>query len=104
MLDAIAKEVWLDALRSREFPKGESCLKQFDGYTFKGKAKHQYCCLGVAQEIFPALKQCNDGRELLSNASIKLLGLTEDQQGTLAHLNDNSLTFGPVIKYIKEKL
>ena len=93
-LDPIAKEVWCEALRSGEFPQTQNKLKSADGW----------CCLGVAAEIFPALKQADREEELLSVNSLALLNITWEQQHALAYMNDRPMPFAEIADYIEREL
>ena len=92
-LDPIAKEVWCEALRSGEFPQTERSLKNGAGY----------CCLGVAMEIFPALKK-HPICQTLSDGACELLGITEYERDVLAWRNDHGNTFAEIADYIEREL
>ena len=90
-MDAVAKELWCEALRSGEFKQGYSGLYNGCG---------GYCCLGVAAKIFPSLEDM--ARGFLPPEAIQLLDL--DCQTMLAEMNDKGKTFAEIADYIEHNL
>lgn len=103
------RDKWLEALKSGDYAKGTKDLRNSDD---------EYCCLGVACELFTPEKAffLRDGvysyEGCPSGASkdvINALGLYHglgqkeggNFLGSLAHINDNSDSFAPVIKAIE---
>lgn len=96
------KRKWLRALRSGEYKQGTEVLGDARGY----------CCLGVlACEMVPELANADGGMvtvsgncQFLPDDLTLLFGFDRAQMGTLASLNDDSVSFEPVIKWIEENL
>lgn len=108
---------WVNALLSGEYKRGEGVLR----YTnLAGEKEH--CCLGVACDLeqpnsWGALKEKGDGHSLgghtgndstgggefyLSARGLRLFGLTDNGQHTLAKINDDDATsdFQPLVNRI----
>lgn len=102
------KRKWLRALRSGEYGKGKSRL-----CTIYSTGK-EYCCLGVlAGEMVPEFLVEAEGHYTakvdgntgyLPDDLGVMFGLDYETQKVLAGLNDQSLTFVPVIAYIETNL
>jgi len=117
----------LDALRSGEYEKGTGFLKKdsYEGSTAL------YCCLGVLSDLASKQDICNpfvkndSGAGYLIKEMVKdsagfeyeehhgaylsdkvaaWSGLSNDDQVTLANINDSSTGFGEVIEYIDTNL
>lgn len=97
------KRKWLKALRSGEYTKGTGHLGN----------KFGYCCLGVlACEMVPEFTHTDDvhrvvvdgGRHYLPDDLTLLYGLSREEAGRLADINDVSVDFRRVISYIEENL
>lgn len=111
------KKAWLEDLRSGKYRRGENYLKQREN----GRMKH--CCLGVLCETYARLVpdaaietdwRKNDDGELQfgdytdtgmpPRAVLNWAGLTSEQAGELAEMNDEGKKFREIAKYIEEKL
>lgn len=105
-MNKYVKRKWLRALRSGEYGKGSGKL----GIPYENK----YCCLGVlACEMVPEFAQAHPTKGkirvsgkygYLPDDLAILWGLDTDTQITLSRLNDNNMTFEPVIAYIEKNL
>lgn len=99
--------IWANALESGKFKKGRNQLK-------RGTTKLEYCCLGVACEIFPDHVTGHKGdietapNTLLTQKSLKWLHISASEQSKLALLNDGNDTLTPrptfrtIARYIRE--
>jgi hypothetical protein len=100
-LDPALKARWVRALRSGRYRQGAEALLTVDG---------SYCCLGVLAKI----QRCNfsavpvdmlDSSSPLREALAKYAGgLSEEDQDTLAGMNDGGASFDEIADYIEEKL
>lgn len=101
---------WLRALRSGSYRRGEGSLVSEDG--------RKFCCLGVLADIQGCVWQESirdsslvpimpHGRKPLANDGTDFLpvrrtgGLTEDQQSTLAEMNDDGKSFKQIADFIE---
>lgn len=93
-----AYALWLTALRSGKYRQGRGHLKMA---ATSGGAKHEYCCLGVACQVFASNNKslkwspnCGgmffflDSSINLSDKILSFLGLSPANQSTLVDLND----------------
>jgi hypothetical protein len=88
---------WLKALETA--PKTKGCLKDEKGM----------CCLGVLCDIHPSVKWDGETARFKDTTSSMILPLAmtmeldldDYESKKLAHLNDKSDTFAPVIEYLK---
>jgi hypothetical protein len=106
------KVKWLKALRSGEYRRAEGTLATMDGKKF--------CCLGVLADIqgctwkpdtteHGLVPLAKNGRALVKGSDDFLPvrragGLTSEQQGILADMNDDGKTFKQIAKYIEANL
>lgn len=94
---------WVKALESGKYKKGRYQLKS-------GNKSPEYCCLGVACEIFPNKVKGNQGGNFLTLKSLKFLGISDKDQNRLANINDGRdslyprITFRGIAKYIRENI
>ena len=101
------KQKWLRALKSGEYAKGKGRL---------GRTRYtdtEFCCLGVlvcemTPEFFQRGQydwwQVDDFGNYLPDDLAAHWGLDDNTQQTLAKLNDDSVSFDPVIAYIENNL
>jgi hypothetical protein len=62
----------------------------------------RFCCLGVAANEFDLWEvEGYDQEVMLNEEQLYTIGMSEDEQEELAEINDNSDTFGPVIKALR---
>ena len=119
-LDPVFKEKLLTALKSGDYIRGEGQLRRRGHMASNNKDGHEYCCLGVANDIL--LKEAGktwveyEGNEWYLfegrgkgdiSPHIEALGLTDEVQRKLGFINDSSDQedgFGPVIDYIQTEL
>lgn len=66
-----ARKIWIEALRSGKYQQGEGYLKVFS----EEKGTFQYCCLGVACEIFKETLNLREEEENRGSSSFNGLGL-----------------------------
>lgn len=108
------KELWLEALRSGNYPQGIGALKEIK----LGEEIYRYCCLGVLCETIiakgimdiPVRAESNlvtfDG--VIGGLTSRLMdkvGLTRDAHGELVRLNDlKRLSFSEIADWIEENL
>ena len=110
-MDAQLKAKWIEALRSGDFKQGHAAL--FDDV---GEQKI-FCCLGVLCETqgtqwgdigdqgqLGSIQVRDIGRSFLSKEALDHFGLTEDQQVTLATMNDDGSDFSEIADYIESNL
>lgn len=107
------RELWLKALKSGEYAKGDTFLNKKDAM-----GVNRFCCLGVAAEIFKSkstLIDINQGGDVTYDSNptsapqyvIEALGLYSDfgkdsrYYESLASINDTSNSFEPVIDAIE---
>ena len=96
---------WEEALESGDYKKGTRYLRSKDD---------EYCCLGVACELFDGDSELGGKRYLYGNQSATATfrvvsalglysenGLHKDGASSLARINDSSYSFEPVISAIK---
>lgn len=90
------KKKWVKALRSGEFKRCAGVLG-FNGH---------FCCLGVLRHIeFPRSRSSfNDENAFLSDRHLKLFGLTDDEQQSLASMNDRGASFNKIANWIEKNL
>jgi hypothetical protein len=97
------KRKWIKALKSGKYPKGAGYLGDSRGY----------CCLGVlalemvpeyANSVDPDRVQVDGSKHYLPDDLTLLYGLSRDEAGRLADINDSVETFEPVIRYIEANL
>ncbi len=107
----ITREAWVAALRSGKYAQGTGQMVQED--------TPQFCCLGVACEIAGVPREEYKSRgsyiyyrtsETLNHPSqydtmrfrvVEDLALTDDQQLTLANMNDRGETFSQIADAIE---
>ncbi len=104
-MDAKLKQQWIEALRSGKYSQAREAL-----HTSKG-----YCCLGVLCDIsgigawdglaYRIPDGCDgDFRELFGELETLRddLGISNDQEKTLIHMNDScEMTFSEIANYIE---
>jgi hypothetical protein len=100
------KKYWVKALRSGLFRQARGVL---EGVNEDGEIG--YCCLGVLKTVCDKkLKKDPIGDELLSVQSLKLIGLTIEQQQKLSAMNDGdwngtgAKSFDQIANYIEKHL
>lgn len=93
-MKASIKRIWLKALRSGKYTQGRRHLE----------TQGTYCCLGVLREVCPVSLRKRPGSELLGERSAARIGLTFQNQKTLAAMNDSGSTFECVAAYIEKYL
>lgn len=112
-LPKLFKKQWLKALRSGNYLKGESRLKEK-----KDDGKTYWCCLGVAGDLCGVRGMCGSTMEkefldfdenpnLRGRKKVPLAIQGSDNGGTadkLASLNDADEDFERVIAYIEDNL
>ena len=87
-MDPHWKEVWLEALKSGRYQKGQGALYVYGDDDPDEVCKPvAYCCLGVLADICPLVVAEDDGQ--LTEDSLALIGITKAQQNTLIGLNDD---------------
>ena len=119
-----AKKLWLQALRSGDYPQCEAMLHNDDGY----------CCLGVLQDIkrgpgvewHPAISESRSfgtvpltieknprlyddgdgwhGVRVLTPRFMRQVGLTGKDQSHLTGMNDAGRSFGEIADWIEANL
>lgn len=98
-MDPIKKAEWISALRSGNYEQGQRYLKREGD---EGRSK--YCCLGVLRELV------QPGCDLYENEQSSVLnenhacGLSEDQQRSLARMNDFGDSFLTIASYIETNI
>lgn len=101
------KTRWMKALTSGKYQQGEGELKtEYKDENDEGKVIKtvEYCCLGVAKEIFALRAGRGDTKEYLSQNSCLKIGLDPEAQQTLATLNDNNTSFKDIAKWIDKNI
>lgn len=110
-LDPKIKKQWLKALRSGAYDKGTGTLVESDS---DGRYA-EWCCLGVyanefLEEEWRAFSSCSSRAFRCRHSvagytgSISPEHIPDEIQADLISLNDQNLTFEPVIKYIEKHL
>lgn len=117
-MDAEIKKKWVAALRSGDYKQGQGGLKQIVRM-LHGLAEDevQHCCLGVLQEVlgtpqwreeeqtawfFGTQEDYHHG--YLTDPVLAKVGLSDDDQRTLATKNDTGLSFNEIADYIETNL
>ena len=108
---------WVEALESGKYKQGNANLLKYGFDSETGKTDFEaprYCCLGVLCDVLGKnTRNASDGDELLSDETLKEVGLTQKQQSKLSSMNDGSVyegmkikrhTFGEIAKYILHNL
>lgn len=93
------KQLWLDALASGKYTKGNHCYKYDDG------VETYYCALGVLLEVARVTEQQYAQANFWERVEAFPLG--EERVGfwfEISILNDASPNFQPVIEFIKENM
>lgn len=106
-MNADVKTRWLEALRSGRYYQHEGGLYW----------NNMYCCLGVLAKVEGVLRDdgcaatvdCQEPAEdgkcgMLSRAFADRVGLSPEEQKTLANLNDDGQSFDLIADYIEAKL
>lgn len=95
------KAKWVAALRSGKYGQCQGVLRDFDGY----------CCLGVLREIIaPRSTDSDDDWAALSHDMSEMAGLRRygigpnNEQETLAAMNDEGKSFDEIADYIEKHL
>lgn len=111
---AEARKLWVEALRSGKYQQGREVLRRFDGFD------HQFCCLGVACDLFAAhegalswsLTDSFDGQtQILPVAVRNWLGLRDrngsygddDHHAALDAHNDSGWSFESIADIIESE-
>jgi len=107
------KDNWIKALRSKEYVQGRTSLRQ------KDNSDYHYCCLGVLADITPGFRwngtdlcelyidngngYCGIG--FLNYLGRDHVGMTHEQEGILASMNDGyGKTFEDIADWIDKNL
>lgn len=110
-MDAQLKAKWVEALRSGKYHQADSMLR-----VYKSKEEgYSFCCLGVLCDTMgakwlagkPVLGDVNIGNtdeELLGEHGLRISGLDEKTQQTLAEMNDGGSPFSEIADYIEANL
>lgn len=111
-MDPVIKSRWVAALRSGKYKQTQRMLERQDNQGFiLGN-----CCLGVLcreMKIVPTSTTSCTGRIVLFNGEVGVLndhllkkaGLSPDQQGFLAYLNDeHAKSFSEIADYIEHNI
>lgn len=102
------QKIWLDALRSGKYNQGNTYLCIDD----------EYCCLGVAAEIFGEGHLIEEGYRTSFDGHTSLapeyvvqvlnlkddVGSRDDDQNALAWLNDKGLTFAQIADIFEKNI
>lgn len=95
------KKTWVAALRSGKYEQGKEWMKRisFDGQT--------YCCLGVLREVCSV--EGRNSLHILTTQQLKQIGLSYDDQNTLAYMNDGTggmsrHSFKEIAEWIEDNL
>lgn len=94
-MDAKIKRKWVDALTSGMYAQCKNGLRRGGGY----------CCLGVARYAIPELSKFQfDNKGYLLDEELDVMGITDEDQGALANLNDHGVPFDMIAGLIDEAL
>lgn len=111
-------ELWIDALRSKEFLQTQGRLLHFDDLT----SEHRYCCLGVACELyswnvggywdydsaFVADPMTVDGSQNYNYTTPPIVaqwyGIPDKIIDEAASMNDNGSSFASIANYLESCL
>jgi hypothetical protein len=111
-MDAELKAKWIEALRSGKYSQaGGSLVTGLPGEL------QEFCCLGVLCDtqgtqwtgendmgLLDGAQVRDVGRSYLSPTILKRFGLEEEEQITLAEMNDNGRDFDEIADYIEKNL
>ena len=90
-MDQAIKRKWIKALRSGKYRQIKDALEYKGGY----------CCLGVLRDV---AKTGGDSSGWLIPHELERVGLSEDEQSTLADCNDALVPFDMIAGLIDEAL
>jgi hypothetical protein len=97
MMDPAIKADWLKALRSGDYNQTQGILTNVYGY----------CCLGVLCEVQNtdiALYYPGNDKETSMLHEQDRAGLTPEEMGALADMNDAGMSFADIANHIEETL
>jgi hypothetical protein len=110
MMDKKIKAKWIKALRSGDFNRATATLCEV-----RKNGQTAFCCLGVLAHIaspnpwrkhegeYTFNGNCNN-TGLLDGSFQATVGITDEEQDTLAAMNDDGLSFKKLARYIEKNL